>query len=418
MTVQLATLPDARESIVVVGTAVRKPLAVLQAYLASLAWQEWPARVKPHFIFVPDWPQRDTDAEQALRAWTAECGGELLRAGPSAVGDFDDTHPQTHQWSLGAMQRVAAAKNRILKRALELRADAVWLADADLVMDRTTFASLWSVERPIACAVYWTHWHRQGHETRVLHAAPQVWLRHPYQLDGRGMDEAEFRAKLVRRELTRVWGQGACSLIRMPVLQAGISFEHLPEPALMQGLMAGEDRHFCLRAERSHIEMWADAWPDIFHVYHLATDVARIAEMQTRVGAMHPERATLGDLVALRLQAEEPLPTPQGWQPVPPQFARGRLGALPLLPELEEAIHGLRRGGSEIVPVHVPFHYPNGFLRGRRRLIRVTLVDCKPNGWPPVLEDEIIVARASGRVIDSTTLSDEQLAGMKEIATA
>src|SRR6185436_17038531 len=105
-------------------------------------------------------------------------------------------------------------------------------------------------------------------------AGPQVWLRHPYQLDGRGLDVAKFRRKLVNREVTRVWGQGACSLIRMPVLHAGIDFTHIPnEPAIQQGMMVWEDRHFCIRAERGHIDMWADPWADIFHIYHQPEDV-------------------------------------------------------------------------------------------------------------------------------------------------
>lgn len=306
------------------------------------------------------------------------------------------------------MARVGQNKNKILKRALELKAEAVWLVDADLILDRTVFASLWAAERPIACAVFWTHWNKQSKETVTSFSGPQVWLRHPYLLDGRGMEEADFRRKLVKRELLRVWGQGACSLIRTPVIAAGIDFSHIPnEPALMQGLMAGEDRHFCIKAERSHIDMWADAWPDIFHIYHTPEDVEQIPAMLERMGTVHPDRAMLGDLVSLRLEAIEPFPQPNGqWHRPSPGFLRGRLGQLALLPEIEEAVLNLPRGQQTTIPVHFPLYWPLPYLRGRRRLIRLTLIDCKPFGYPPNLENELL--RMGAGSMDRALLTPQQ----------
>ena len=409
---QLAVLPEAHEPLIVVGTSVRKPLAVLQPFLESLTWQELPKRCKVHYVFVPDFTKEQADAEAYLRAWVKERGGEVLRGIPSTDGDFSDAPGiPTHQWTANSMRRVGANKNKILQRALALKADAIWLADADLLMDRTTLLSLWAVEKPIACAVYFTHWVRATKETVPSHAGPQVWLRHPYLLDGRGMEEWEFRAKLVNRELTRVWGQGACSLIRTPVIQAGISFEQIPERTMDQGLMLGEDRQFCIRAERAHIDMWADPWSDIFHIYHLPDDLQRIQAMTERLSAPHQLRAALGDLVSLRLDALEPFPQPNNqWYRVPPQFVRGRLGALALQPELEQAILDMDRGTERIVPVHCPLHYPLGYMRGKRRLIRVTLIDCKKFSYAPVIEDELIPKGSTQ--MDTATLTPRQLAAV------
>src|SRR5205807_7447923 len=130
---QLAVLPDAHEPLILVGTSVRKPAAVLAPYLASLAWQELPARVKLHYAFVDDGCERD--ARLLLDEFVQTHGGEVLRGVPGAVGDFSDVHPHTHQWTPSAMRRVGANKNRLLSRALELHADAVWLVDADLICD-------------------------------------------------------------------------------------------------------------------------------------------------------------------------------------------------------------------------------------------------------------------------------------------
>jgi hypothetical protein len=410
MPVALEPTPDHRDRLIVVGTSVRKPLDILAPFLQSLAWQEVPPRTRLYPVFVDDCLPSQGDAKALLQHFCAERGGDLLRGLPSGIGDFDDgAHLPSHQWSVSAMQRVGAHKNKILQRALELKADACWLVDSDLILDRTVLASLIACDKPIACAVYWTRWARQQTETQTIWAAPQVWLRHPYLLDGRGMDEAGFRAKLVSRQLTRVWGQGACTLLSRRVLEAGINFSPAPE-VKQEGLMAGEDRQFCIKAERGHVEMWADPWPDIFHIYHRAEQVQHISAMLDRLGAEHPRQPQLGDLVNVVLTALEPIPTNNGWGQVPPQMVRGRLGALALAPELETAILSMERGSDRIIPMHCPIHHPMVYLRGRRRLIRVQLVDCKPFGAPPVLEEDLHI---TSQAQDLASLTPQQAAALE-----
>lgn len=412
----LEPLPDLRERVIVVGTSVRKPLPVLRHFLDSLDWQELPPRTRPHYCFVADYPNPKDEARQYLADWVATRNGELLGGGPTASNDFTDQHPVTHQWTPNAMQRVGRNKNRILRRALELRADHIFLADADLILDRTVLQSLLHVQRPIACAVYWTHWQREPSPEVTVHAGPQVWLRHPYEMDGRGLDKAEFRERLITRQLTQVWGQGACTLLDPRVVEAGVDFSPQPEVPT-QGLMAGEDRHFCIAAERRHIEMWADPWPDIFHIYHLPDDLKTADTMRERLGTPHPDQPRLGDWINVVIQAMEGVSQPNGTVAlVPPQMIRGRLGGLAMATELEEAIYEMRRGESRIVPVHFPIHYVVPQFRGQRRLLRVTLVDTKPWGYAPVVEEELYVGPRSGRVLDAVTLTPEQHQGIKEVA--
>ena len=222
------------------------------------------------------------------------------------------------------------------------------------------------------------------------------------------MDEAEFRRKLIHRGLVQVWGQGACTLLDKRVLDAGIDFSPQPEVP-QQGLMAGEDRQFCIGAERRHIPMYADAWPDIFHVYHLPDDTQRIPEFLARLGADHPRVATTGDWVSLLLQPLEGVPNPSGPPAlIGPQDVRGRLGALALLPELEEAIYETPRGQATIVPVHVPIHHPIPQLRGTKRLIRLTVIDVKPYVFAPTIETELFVGELGRRAHDAVTLTPQQ----------
>jgi hypothetical protein len=421
MTVQLAPLPDIRPTRIVCGTTVRKAAPVLRFYLQSLAWQRLPKGVELIQCFVDD--STDAESSDILHQWAANHGGTVLRTETYNANDFTDVHPDSHQWSVSAMQRVGAAKNRILAHARAIDADYVWFADADLICDPMTLASLLSCETDIATAVYWTRWSQRGTETRKVHAAPQVWLKHPYTLEGNGMAEWEFRERLAKRQLTPVAGYGACTLINRRALEAGVSFAPVPGVP-MEGLMAGEDRHFCIRAQQLHLSAVADPWPDIFHIYHLPVDLQRAPEYAARLNrpsladAEHSDVSVqIGDLVNLTLQAVEPIPWGGGgWTAIPPQRIRGRLGALALMPELEEAIYDLSVGESRIVPVHFPVHYEVPAYRGQRRLIRVTLHDAKPFGFAPVLEDEMLMGARSCAAIRTVDFNTRQLEGMREVA--
>lgn len=416
MPVQLMQLPEHRMTTIVVGTSLRKRADILSAYFASLAAQELPPNTRLVPVFVND--GLSIEARAIADAFIHERKGELLRGIPAGGADFSDDHPDTHQWSAPAMARVGANKDRILERARQLNADYVWFCDADLICDTTTLKSMLSVAAPIVTAVYWTRWSRRGSETRKVHAAPQVWLRHPYELSGRGFGEAEFRQRLAERRVTRVAGYGACTLLARVALDAGVSFAQLADVPPV-GLMGGEDRHFCIRAERMHLEALADPWPDIFHIYHIAEDVPRIADMQARLSQRHSLIPSFGDLVSLTIEALEPFPRGPGqWQAIPPQRVRGRLGQIPLVIELEEAVYDLERGKDVIVPVHFPAHYPVPYYAGKRRLLRVTLHDTKPFGFPPTLEDELIAGLRSRAFLRSVDYTERQLNGMRENAEA
>ena len=56
-------------------------------------------------------------------------------------------------------------------------------------------------------------------------------------------------------------------------------------------------------------------------------------------------------------------------------------------------------------------------MRGKRRLIRVQLLDVRLYGFAPVVENELIVGK-SQRAVDSATLNPKQLDGITELATA
>jgi len=400
-------MPHIKRCKVMCGTSVRKSKDVLGVYLQSLRQQILPPNMDVTHCFVTDWPEPPKDhADLGLKQFVDAHGGTVLRSTEGQLTpDFQDTGLLTHQWASSSIQRVAANKNRIIEHFLKSDADYLFFCDADLMLDQMTLWSLLSTDKPVVAAVYWTKWHREQGERKVM-AMPQVWLTHPYEMTGRGYDDpGELRAELIDRKLTRVWGQGACTLIKRAVLETGITFTHQSELADKGGMSIGEDRHFCYQLERKHIPMYADPWPDIFHLYHLPEDLERVSEMWTRLN----REELLGDMVSVTLEAVEPvlLLDPSGQLvPHPPskQYIRGCISRLGLQPELEEAVYGMRRGQAKLVEVHFPAHYAFPAYRNSRRLIRMTLIDRKPHRFAPVIEDELWVGPRSGKFVDVPSL--------------
>lgn len=406
-------MPNARRELLVVGTSCKKPASILRWYLDALASQEKPAHLDVLYVFVDD--GLEPDARAMLEAFIQQHGGGIIEPVAKPIQpDFSDAPgTMTHQWSPSAMNRVGANKDQILQFALQNRADYVWLCDADLVCDRTTLTSLLSIPEPIVCAVYWTAWQRVPEGANPVCAGPQVWLTHPYGLAGHGMQEWEFRKKLIDRQAIPVFGQGACTLIRRDALLKGVCFAPIPENT-GPGFMQGEDRHFCIRAERLHLRMIGDAWPDIFHIYHRPDDEQLAPAMAARLGTAHPDKPTSAlDLVSLTLAPLEGVPTQQGYQRFPEQRIRGRLASLKLHPELEAAVLGMKRGETRIVPVHFPLSWPVPPYRGQRRLIKVTLHDTKPFQFPPVIDREILTSGHGW--LDTTTFPPEAIKLIREV---
>lgn len=390
----LAPTPDVRKDLIICGTTIRKPPEIVAAYLQHLSQQLPIPNTEVRYHFVLDHAEPETVS--LVEAFVVEHGGKVEQADGPMQQDFSDEHPQTHQWTGTAMARVGMLKNRILAYAWESQAAAVWLCDADLLCDPGTLRSLWYTEAPIACAVYWTKWYAGPQAP----ACPQVWLTHPYGLQGNGYpDEASFRAQLLTRQLTRVWGQGACTLLRRRVLEKQVSFAYV-DGVSQEGMMAGEDRHFCLRAEAAHLPMIADPWPHIFHVYH-PEDRAKIAGWTEKLSTLSVEKP---HWLNLHLRPLEPVPTgPNTMGHVPAQNVRVRVGCGQLLPDLEAQCMEHLSGEPFVASVVYPVHYKLAFLRGQRRLLEVTVVDHKgPQGFP-VLEEEVIGG------IDMVAYTPEQL---------
>lgn len=395
----LRVLPFNKPIRILVGGPVRKRADILAAHLQSLESQELPKRVQVSYCFVEDYPTADP-AQDMLAAFVREHEGPvLLKSSQTNNTDFADNHPVTHQWTVSAMQRVAQLKNAILKVAVDGQFDYVWLCDSDLICDPTTLASLLSAQKAVVSAVYWTKWNTDP----KLAAAPQVWQRPPYQLGLPHYPEAKFREDLASRKLVKVGGLGACTLIRRDVIEKGVHFGKPPDfPS--GGLMDGEDRHFCEWARRLHVDLYADGWPDIFHVYNLNTDAGSTMDrMAHRLSQRHPDFPNQTHQVSLKLHNLE----------IPHYGAfhvRCTLGDGTLSPELEMHVMSMKRGEDKIAKLHFPSTTPMlpGIqpLAGNALTVQIEVVDCKPSGFAPTLEDEFC------QRMDLTRYTETQQASM------
>lgn len=336
---------------------------------------------------------------QELALTLSDLGVAAAFTDPKPEGADYAVSEATHLWREPTFYWLGAQKDKLLRYAEAQRYDYIWLTDSDLLVAPDTLRSLLAADKPVVSAVFWTRW--QPDQPPL----PQVWRTHPYGFDGMGERGDEFLKRLHDRELVRVRGLGACTLIRADVLPK-LSFAPIPNLP-RDGMWQGEDRAFCLRAEAAHVELWADAWPDIFHVYR-PSDQAAIPQVQQefsyrveredgsvrhcpgdgacacgewRCTTFNPKgKPRIGDLISLTLEPLE--------EPALASFAlhvRGRLGALELLPELEAQILSMRVGDEAFLALSFPAWYPIESYRTQKRLVRVRLLGAKP--FRPPLPD-------------------------------
>jgi hypothetical protein len=366
---------------ILAGGCVRQTPEVLKAHIQTLLWQT--GKYKIDYAWVDD---NDNPESSAL---LAEHAKYLLKADPKPEKAEYAVTNDTHHWTLPMFGWLGREKQKLLDLAKEERYDAVLLVDSDLLLSPDTLDSLWNTQKPVVSGVFWTKWAPQSPPL------PQVWLAHPYELQGMGVEAHEFLGAISDRQLQRVAGLGACTLIRANVLDR-VKYWPLVDGLPQHGMWQGEDRHFCVTAQRNHVDLWADAWPDIWHCYR-PEQRSQIGNMLLAMGPngglsddavrrgfgppVLPPR--VGDLVSFTL---EPLEEPQLAGHV--EHVRGRLGAIRMLPQIEEALQSMRAGEEMMLKLRYPMWYPIDVYRNQSRLVRLKLLHAKPFAAHPTLDGE------------------------------
>lgn len=364
---------------------------ILDAHLKTLKWQELPEGVEAEFFYFVD-PEISGESVEVLR--DHEIPFEYAEKKPQ--GARYEVTERTHEWTRGTFGWLAREKQKLLDRADTNGYDGIWLVDSDLLCGPDTLKSLVETERSVVSGVFWTSW------TPDQPPLPQVWLQHPYELQGKGYEFHEFVDALSSRRLLQVGGLGACTLIRRDVLPK-VGFWPLIEGLPNHSMWQGEDRHFCVRAERNHVDLWADAWPDIWHCYYpkdreeIETRLKELSFKRSDLFSVRDEEIVeatdaprIGDLVSFTLS---PIEEPQLAGHT--EHIRGRLGTLRLVPDIERALQEMSVGEDRFVRVKFPIWYPLAPYRGQERTLRIRLLGAKPWRLPPTLADSSYASQSS-----------------------
>lgn len=353
---------------ILAGSIVRQKPDVLKAHLDTMMWQQTNRDVEVEYLYINDLdvdePTYKESRDVLYDSYPERTHVEATTGRPS--GAEYSVSDVTHGWNEATFNWLGKLKQDYLNYARGNGYDAVFLVDSDLLLDPYTLQCLIDNELPVTSAVFWTSWMPGAPEQ------PQVWQKHPYNLDGGTFREPEFIRRLRNRELIQVGGLGACTLIRLEGTEAATYYPFIPDlPS--GGMWQGEDRHFCVSANRAHIPLYADAWSRIHHLYRpgRTEDIFRIRDSLVR---RRPGHVQYDNYVRLRLQPLEV----QQWQGY--LHVRGRLPNLKLLPELEQHVMQVPVGESAIVKVHFPTWWPvDG---GESKLIKLDVLDAMPYNLP------------------------------------
>jgi len=357
---------------ILVASVTRNGPEVLGPHFKSLHSQVLPKEVELDFFYLLD-PDTPIESGQLLE----ELGVAWGKCEAKESGEEYEVSESTHHWNKPTFYWLAKQKQKLLDKAKEEKYDYVFFVDSDLVLGPDCIASLFHVQEKVVSAVFWTKW------TKGAPALPQVWMEHPYEFQGRGLEAHEHLQKAAERQVWKVGGLGACTLIAKEVFDKLAWYPILPNLP-EEGMWQGEDRSFCIRATRNHVPLIADAWPDIFHIYR-PSDLPNAEECLQTMKVIQKEKPEFGDLVSAQLSPTEEMNL-AGWS----YHLRGRLGQMRILPDIELALLSMKVGDDKFVRVRFPVWWKVPEYAGKTMQVRVKLLGAKVNTYAPGLEEESV----------------------------
>ena len=234
---------------ILVGAPVRQKPEIFRAYLESLEKLEKDCTVDYRFYF------HNCDLSpilgRILRGSKANVSYEIVSTEEAYV--CDDV---THRWDQKNIETVIMIKNRLIQDCMEQGYDYLFIVDSDLILHPKTLSQLLSRGKEIIANIFWTRWKPDEPDK------PNAWDMDQYSFFGD--DEGEPLAFRLWREpgCYPCGGTGACILIHRKVLEAGVTYDLIPNVSFF-----GEDRHFCIRAMVLGFQPWIETTYPAFHLY-------------------------------------------------------------------------------------------------------------------------------------------------------
>ncbi|MFJ5714169.1 glycosyltransferase family 2 protein [Neobacillus sp. NPDC093127] len=247
---------------VLVGSPVHQKPRILREFLASLKRLKQDD-VELSFFLIDD------NTEQSSSQLLLDFKEDVKNVTVSPSNQCDDyiCDRNTHHWNEQLIWKVADFKNLIIERVIADHYDYLFLVDSDLLLYPNTIEHLVKADKDIIAEIFWTKW--QPHSE----PQPQVWLTDEYkqwkQDRGERLTDAEisnryqeFLRQMRTPGIYQVGGLGACTLISLKALKAGVNFQQISNLSFW-----GEDRHFCLRAAVLGFGLYVDTHFPAYHIY-------------------------------------------------------------------------------------------------------------------------------------------------------
>jgi len=373
---------------ILIGACIRQDQTVLEWYWKSLIRLKLPPDTEVEYCFVDD-----SDGKIYWSLTPEEMAPlTVLESDPRPEGAKYNISAITHEWYPETLEHL------LLQYAQDKHFNYFLLVDSDLLLDPDTLLSLISLDSPISSAVFWSQWEPNSPPL------PQVWLRNPYEMQGLGIQVHEFLRSLAERQVVRVIGGGACTLFDTRVF-SHCRYHPRLEGLPTHGMWQGEDRTMSITCQQSHIEQFADGWPDIFHAYHpkMRTDTSLKLSYEA-LQAPKQLFANYGDLVSFELEALDisiPAGAPHDMHVRLEQtrknlldprvkLIRGRLGGLKIAPEIESALMEISPGQEIIIEIKFPFYHDHPEYQNKTKLYKLKLHGIKPFGYAPILNENLL----------------------------
>ncbi len=261
---------------VLIGSTVHQSPEILAEFIHSLMNLDTNG-LDAHYLFIDD--NTENVSRGLLELFSRKTEKTTLQIIPQEETRKEkDTLDKNWNWNKEF--RVAEMKNMILAHARQMKADYVFLIDADILVHTRTLKHLIACDKPLLSEIVWDD--RTGD--------PQVWMydnklrywignyENKEDIDSESR-KSQILDALMLPGIMQVGGVGACTLIRKDALSMPIHFHRIPNISF-----DSEDVHFSIRASSLGIPLYVDTVCPALHLHHYQKQKDILSEYKIEAG--------------------------------------------------------------------------------------------------------------------------------------